>query len=199
VEHLVQTFGYFAIFLLMAAESACIPIPSEVVMPFAGVLASQGHLELVAAILVGVVGNVVGSLVAWAVGRAGGRPALRRFGRLVWLRESDLDRAERWFAAHGEPAVFFSRLLPVIRTFISLPAGAAEMPLGRFSLYTAAGSLPWSAGLAIAGFALGENWRVIDRYVADVGYVVAVVAVVVIVAFFVRRARRTRQGVEAQA
>jgi len=199
VEHLVQTFGYLAILVLMAAESACIPIPSEVVMPFAGVLASQGHLELVAAILVGVVGNVVGSLVAWGVGRAGGRPALRRFGRLVWLRESDLDRAERWFAAHGEPAVFFSRLLPVVRTFISLPAGAAEMPLGRFSLYTAAGSLPWSAGLAIAGFALGENWRVIDRYVADAGYVVAAIAVVVIVSFLVRHARRIRRGAEAQA
>lgn len=199
MEHLVQTFGYLAILVLMAAESACIPIPSEVVMPFAGVLASQGHLELVAAILVGVVGNVVGSLVAWGVGRAGGRPALRRFGRLVWLRESDLDRAERWFAAHGEPAVFFSRLLPVVRTFISLPAGAAEMPLGRFSLYTAAGSLPWSAGLAIAGFALGENWRVIDRYVADAGYVVAAIAVVVIVSFLVRHARRIRRGAEAQA
>lgn len=192
VQHLISSAGYLAIFVLMLAESACIPIPSELVMPLAGALAATGRLEIVAVILLGTLGNLAGSFLAWGVGKVGGRPAVRRLGRFAWLREDDLDRAERWFARHGEAAVFFGRLLPVVRTFISLPAGAAEMPAGRFGTYTALGSLPWSAALALAGYELGANWHVVDRWVTRASDVVAVLAVLGIISGLYGLARRRR-------
>ncbi|MGH9103379.1 MAG: DedA family protein [Acidimicrobiales bacterium] len=192
MQHLIASSGYLAVFLLMVAESACIPIPSEITMTFAGVLAATGHLELVAVILLGAFGNLVGGGIAFAVGRAGGRPAVRRLGRYVWLREADVDRAERWFERRGEVAVLVGRLLPVVRTFISLPAGAAEMAPGRFAAYTFLGSLPWCAGLAVAGYELGSRWGEVAHWVSRAGYVIAAVAVVAIVAFTVGRARRRR-------
>lgn len=191
VLHLIATFGYLAVFVLMAAESACIPVPSEVVMPFAGAMAATGRLSLVGVIIAGVVGNVVGSYLAWAVGWVGGHPAIRRFGRYVWLREEDLDRAHRWFDRRGEAAVFFGRLLPVVRTFISLPAGAAQMSPGRFGLYSAAGSLPWSAALAVAGYEIGSRWRSVAAAMSKVTDVVALV-VLVALAFALRSAYKRR-------
>src|SRR5690349_12200482 len=125
----------------MMLESACIPIPSEVTMLVAGYVAQLPgqRSKFVPVIILGVVGNLVGSLLAYGVGRAGGRPMITRWGKYILLREHDVDRAERWFARFGQPAVFFSRLLPVVRTFISLPAGVAEMPVGKFSIYTSIG------------------------------------------------------------
>src|SRR5439155_26910776 len=127
--------------------------------------------------LVGTAGNLVGSWIAYAVGRAGGRPLVERWGRLVFLREHELDRAEAWFRDHGEAAVFFSRLLPVVRTFISLPAGVAEMPLGTFTLYTVAGCLPWTFALAGMGYALGASCTTVEKYFKPVSLVFGVLLV----------------------
>jgi membrane protein DedA with SNARE-associated domain len=201
VDNVVR-FGYVAIFGLMVAESACIPIPSEVTMLFGGAVANaalvqqySAHHELnfVLVGLVGTLGNLVGSLIAYAVGRAGGRPLIERWGRYVLLRPHELDRAESWFARHGETAVFVSRLLPVVRTFISLPAGVAEMPVGRFTAYTVAGCLPWTFALAGVGYALGSSWRSVDRYFRPISIVVAVLIAAAIVWWVTRRIRERRR------
>ncbi|MDA8400570.1 MAG: DedA family protein [Actinomycetota bacterium] len=206
MESFVLSSGYLAVFLLMVGESACIPIPSEVVMPVAGALAagvtlSGSHLklDLYAVIALGTLGNVVGSYIAWGVGRTGGRALVNRAGRFLLIRDEDLSRAERWFDHHGEPAVFVSRLLPVVRTFISLPAGAAEMSPVRFGIYTTLGSLPWTAGLAVAGYELGRSWHSIVKGFDVATYAVAGVVAVGIIAFFVVRLRQKRAGTLAGA
>ncbi|MBO0893419.1 MAG: DedA family protein [Acidimicrobiales bacterium] len=181
MQHLISSAGYAAVFLLMVAESACIPLPSELTMPFAGALAASGRLDLVVAIVLGVLGNVVGAYIAWAVGRAGGRALVLRFGRVVRLSEHDLDRADRWFERRGEATVLISRILPVVRTFISLPAGIADMAPVRFGIYTLVGSIPWVTGLAVAGYELGRRWRHIYDGFSTATVVVAVVIVVAIV------------------
>ncbi|KAA0585480.1 DedA family protein (plasmid) [Azospirillum oryzae] len=145
--------------MLMALESACIPLPSEVIMPFAGYLVSTGHFNLMLVASVGAIGCNLGSEIAYAVGRRGGRPLIRRWGRYVLLDEHDLDLAERFFSRLGGPAVLVARMLPVVRTFIALPAGMAGMPRLRFHLYTFIGSWPWCFGLAYVGYALGERWN----------------------------------------
>lgn len=151
--------GYSGIVLLMAIESACIPLPSEIIMPFSGYLVSTGQMNLWAVSLAGAVGCVLGSLVAYWVGMYGGRPLIEKYGRYLLVSRHDLDMADRWFAHHGEIIVFVSRLLPAIRTFIAFPAGVARMNLKRFVIYTFAGSLPWCLGLAYVGQKLGEKWN----------------------------------------
>ncbi len=162
-HHLVQQDGLAGVVVAMTLESAGVPLPSEVVMPLAGFV-SGGVSGLVAVIAAGTVGNVLGSWIGYAVGAAVGSGW--RGGR--WLRRDHWEAAHRWFQRHGDRAVFIGRLLPVIRTYISFPAGAAGMPLGRFTLYTLLGSLPWSAALALAGYALGSHWQAVipwfDRY-----------------------------------
>ena len=138
----ISVLGYSGIVLLMAIESACIPLPSEVIMPFSGYLVSTGQMNLWAVGIAGAVGCVLGSLVAYWVGMYGGRPLIEKYGRYVLVSDHDLDMADRWFLTHGEIIVFVSRLLPAIRTFIAFPAGVARMNLKRFVLYTFAGSLP---------------------------------------------------------
>lgn len=192
MQHFISSGGIAAVFLLMVAESACVPIPSEVIMLFAGVLAATGRLSLVGVIVAGVLGNLVGSLIAWGVGWAGGRPALHRWGRYVWLSDAELDRAEGWFDRHGEGAVFFGRLLPVVRTFISLPAGVARMAPVRFAVFTLAGCIPWTAALGIAGYELGNSWHGVAHGFKDATYVVAVLVVLAIVAAVLVAARRRR-------
>ena len=155
----ISLLGYSGIVLLMAIESACIPLPSEIIMPFSGYLVSTGQMNLWLVALAGAVGCVLGSLVAYWVGSKGGRPLIEKYGRYVLVSRHDLDMADRWFANHGEIIVFGSRLLPVIRTFIAFPAGVARMNLKRFVLYTFAGSLPWCLGLAYVGQKLGEKWN----------------------------------------
>ena len=185
MQHFIATYGYAAVFLLMVAESACIPIPSELIMTFGGALAAGAvpgsHLNLALVIVAGVAGNVVGSYIAWAVGRYAGQAALRRWGRRIWLREHDIDRAEQWFARHGQKAVLIGRVLPVVRTFISLPAGFAEMPPLRFGVYTTIGCIPWTAGLALAGYAVGANWQQIANDFHGVTYVIAAIVAVTVV------------------
>ena len=194
----VGDWGYAAVFVLMALESACIPIPSEVTMPVGGFLASSGRLDLIVVGLLGVLGNLVGSWIAYAVGATGGRAFVLRWGRYVRLRPHDLDRAERWFADHGEGAVFWSRLLPVVRTFISLPAGVGRMPLGRFSVYTALGCIPWSYGLTLGGYYLGRNWERLAKNIEAASFVVAGLVVVAVVVLIVR-ARRARRKARTSA
>ena len=155
----ISTGGYAGIVLLMAIESACIPLPSEIIMPFSGYLVGQGRFSLWGVAVAGAVGCNLGSIVAYAAGAYGGRPFLERYGRYVLLTRGDLAWADRWFARYGEATVFFSRLLPVIRTFIALPAGIARMDFLRFNVYTFLGSLPWCLGLAWLGLKLGEHWE----------------------------------------
>jgi membrane protein DedA with SNARE-associated domain len=184
----ILQYGLLAIFVLMALESACIPIPSEITMLFGGALANASfvaslgaegqHLNFVAVGLAGTFGNLVGSWIAWGVGWRGGRPLIERWGRYVFLRKHELDRAEIWFDRHGEAAVFVSRLLPVIRTFISLPAGIAEMRFLRFSVYTFLGCLPWTFALAALGYLLGSQWHVVDKFLRPISIVIAVLVVV---------------------
>jgi len=154
----ISALGYGGIVLLMAIESACIPLPSEIIMPFSGYLVSTGELNLWGVAIAGAVGCVLGSLVAYWVGMYGGRPFIEKYGRYILLSRHDLDIADRWFAKHGEVIVFVSRLLPAIRTFIAFPAGVARMNLPRFVIYTFAGSLPWCLALAYVGQKLGEQW-----------------------------------------
>jgi membrane protein DedA with SNARE-associated domain len=199
VQQFIASYGYLAIFVLMMAESACIPVPSEVTMVFGGALAAGAvagaHLNLPLVIAVGVAGNVAGSYIAWGVGAYGGRAAWRRWGRYVLLRPGDIDRADRWFGRHGTKAVFFGRLLPVVRTFISLPAGIARMSPVRFGIYTLAGCIPWTAALAWAGYAVGASWQDVANDFHGVTYALAAVVVllvVIAVGLLVRRRIRDR-------
>jgi len=164
IAAVIASMGYLGIVLCMAIESACIPLPSEVIMPFAGFLAGRGRFGLWETALAGAVGCVAGSLAAYAVGATGGRAFLERHGRWVLLTMKDLDRADRWFARYGNTAIFVRRLLPVVRTFISLPAGIARMPLLPFTLLTFAGSFPFCLALAWLGYRLGDRWTTLKAY-----------------------------------
>jgi membrane protein DedA with SNARE-associated domain len=155
----ISAMGYSGIVLLMAIESACIPLPSEIIMPFSGYLVSTGQMNLWLVGIAGAVGCVLGSLVAYWVGSRGGRPLIEKYGKYVLVSPHDLDLADRWFAKYGEIIIFVSRLLPAVRTFIAFPAGVARMNLKRFVIYTFAGSLPWCLGLAYIGQKLGEKWN----------------------------------------
>ncbi len=155
----ISAGGYPGVAALMAIESACIPLPSEIIMPFAGYLASTGRFKLVLAATAGAVGCNIGSTVAYLVGAYGGRPLILRWGRILFLSAEDLDRSERFFRRFGGLAVLIGRLLPVVRTFIGLPAGIARMPMLRFQLYTFVGSWLWCFALAYIGARLGETWQ----------------------------------------
>jgi membrane protein DedA with SNARE-associated domain len=204
IEELITTvvanFGYLAIFVLMLLESACIPVPSEVTMLFGGAavsapfLAPEQQLGLVFVIAAGVAGNVAGSWLAYWAGYKGGRPLIDRFGKYLLMRPHEVDRAHEWFERHGEAAVFFSRLLPVLRTFISLPAGVAGMPFGKFTLYTTLGCIPWTAAFAIMGYYLGENWHLVDRYFQPISIFVGVVCAAGILWWIVRRLQARRRA-----
>jgi len=160
----ISSTGYVGIVLLMAIESACIPLPSEVIMPFSGYLVSVGRFQLAWVAVAGALGCNLGSFVAYYVGSLGGRPLVEKYGRYVLLTRHDLAMADRFFARYGDWAVFIARLLPVVRTFIALPAGIARMNVARFHLYTFLGSLPWCWVLAYAGLKLGERWTTLREY-----------------------------------
>lgn len=155
---IISSLGYTGIVVAMAIESACIPLPSEVIMPFSGYLVSQGSFTLWGVSLAGAVGCTLGSAVAYVAGAYGVRPFILKYGRYVLITPHELDRADRWFARYGMAATFISRLLPVIRTFISLPAGIAGVPFVPFLIYAFLGSLPWCWVLAYIGMLLGEHW-----------------------------------------
>ncbi len=181
IQHVEQSMGYGGIVLLMGIESACIPLPSEVIMPFAGSLVSLGVFTLWGVALAGALGCVAGSIPAYYAGLYGGRRFLQRYGRWVLISAHDLELADRMFARHGDWIVFASRLLPVVRTFIAFPAGVVRMNMPRFIVYTFAGSLPWCWVLAWAGKKLGDNWTAIKpwfhRFDVVIGMVIVVGAV----------------------
>ncbi|WP_284286528.1 DedA family protein [Alicyclobacillus fastidiosus] len=192
ITSLIQIYGYIGIFLAMVLESACIPLPSEVIMPFGGYLVVLGHLNFWGVVICGTLGNLVGSLIAYLIGRYGGRVLILKYGRFIRLSEHHLKMAENWFTKRGQSAVLIGRVLPIVRTFISLPAGVAQMPVVQFSSYTLIGSLPWVYMLTWSGTALGKGWEGINKYVHPLTYAVAA-AIVITVATYVVKWLRHRQ------
>ena len=195
--HFVSTAGYSAVFILSLLQSCCVPTSSELTLGFAGVLAAQGRLSLAGVIVAGVVGEVVGAYIAWAVGRHAGRAVVDRFGRYILLTHRDLDRAEAWYDRHQRFGVFGSRLLPVIRNFVAVPAGIAEVPLVRFGVLTGAGSLLWDGAWAGIGYGVGSHWHAIVSGFSYIGYVLALVAAVAIAFAFYHRYYSYRQATAA--
>jgi len=170
----ISSSGYLGIVILMGIESACIPLPSEIIMPFSGYLVFRGDFELFRTGLAGAFGCVVGSVPAYYLGLYGGRPLVEKYGKYVLISHRDLDLADRWFERYGDWAIFFSRLLPVVRTFISFPAGVARMNFTRFVTYTLIGSFPWCLGLAYIGMKLGENWDTLGVYFHEFDIIVGI-------------------------
>lgn len=186
---LVGSYGLWAVFVLMVLESACIPVPSEAIMLFGGFLVSKGSQDLVPMVAAGVAGNVIGSWIAYWAGLRGGRDWLLRV-RWLHINERHLDSAQRWFDRYGQWAVLISRCLPIIRTFISLPAGMARMPFGRFTLYTLVGCVPWVLMLTLAGRAVGDNWEDLQHTLHLFDYVL-VAGIIAGIAWLLIRRRRT--------
>jgi len=182
----ISRLGYGGVVLLMAIESACIPLPSEIIMPFSGYLVSTGEMNLWLVGLAGAVGCVLGSIVAYYAGAWGGRPFIEKYGKYILISHHDLDLADRWFQRHGDITIFVGRLLPVIRTFIAFPAGVARMNLWRFNLYTFVGSYIWSLGLAWIGMKLGEHWNTLGVYFHRFDAAIGVILLIAVV-WYVRR------------
>ena len=206
MQQSLATWGYLAIFLLTVLESACIPIPSEVTLGLGGALASgaviggtHGHLDLALVIVVGIAGSVCGSLLAYVMGRTGGRTLVDRYGKYVLLSHSDLDKAETWFSRRGEWMVLYGRVLPFIRTFISLPAGMARMNLAKFTVLTTIGVSLWVTLLTVVGYALGGSWNKMIKAFGFAGYVVAAMVFVAVAVFMIRRYRSSEvQGASTE-
>jgi len=198
IDALYSKLGYIGVVIAMAIESAAIPIPSELILPFAGWSVSRGLVEpltggqwtYAGAVVAGVIGNTLGSLVGYAVGAFGGRPLVARYGRYVLISAHDLEVAEGWFARYGEATVFFSRMLPIVRTFISVPAGVARMPLWRFLTFSILGAIPWVMLLVLAGMILGEHWLDIKQSLRGLDYLVAAAIAAGVGLFVWRHVRR---------
>ncbi len=181
--------GIAAVLVLMAVESCGIPFPSEVIMPVAGYFAATGHINLVAAIIAGALGNLAGSLLAYWLAYRFGRPLLLGPGKRIGISASHLDMADRWFGRFGLPTVFFGRLLPAVRTYISFPAGLARVPIIPFAVLTFAGALPWCAALALVGYAIGANYDRVSGPIGKAAIVLAVLIVLAVAAWFIRGRR----------
>lgn len=182
----ISTLGYGGVMLLMAIESACIPLPSEIIMPFSGYLVFKGEMTLWGVALAGAIGCVLGSIPAYYLGMYGGRPLVEKYGKWVLISHHDLHIADRWFEKHGEIIIFIGRLLPAVRTFIAFPAGIARMHMGKFILYTFTGSLIWCWLLAYAGMKMGENWESLKVYFHEFHYVIVFAAVIFMI-WYIRR------------
>lgn len=199
INNWVTSGGIAAVLLLMLVESCGIPFPSEVIMPVAGYFASQGKLNLVAVIFAGAVGNLLGGLLAYWLSRRFGRRLLLGPGRYVGISASHLDAADRWFARFGLAAVLLGRDIPVVRTYISFPAGLARVQPGWFALLTFVGSLPWCAALAVVGYEIGANYTKVSDPIGKAAIVIAVLVVLGLVAWYVRgRRRAARRRLEAK-
>lgn len=188
--NIIGSLGYWGVFIGMTLESACIPLPSEVIMPFAGFAVSEGKMTLLGITLVGTLGNLLGGLIAYFVGLKGGRPFLEKYGKYVLISHSKLDQADHWFEKYGHEAVLISRMLPAIRTFISLPAGIARMDLKKFTIYTFLGSLPWTFALAYIGVQLGPHWEVIKGYFHILDIIVAI-GIIGVIAYLIYKYKKT--------
>lgn len=183
----ISASGYGGVTFLMALESACIPIPSEIIMPFSGYLVFVEKFSFWPVVLWGTVGNLLGSVVAYFVGFYGGRPLIEKYGKYILISHEELEEAERWFKKYGQISIFFSRMLPVVRTFISLPAGIAKMPFWKFSFYTFAGSLPWAFVLTYAGLIMGQNWTELEVYFRKFDWLAVIIILGVVAWWFIRR------------
>ncbi|MBR5913144.1 MAG: DedA family protein [Selenomonadaceae bacterium] len=185
----ISVYGYFAVALLMAMENACIPIPSELILGFAGYLIFADQMTFTGAMTAGMIGGMVGSIFAYAVGSYGGRTFVDKYGKYFLIKKSHVDLAQRWFDKYGIRAVFFSRMLPVVRTFISLPAGFARVNFKAFLFYTFVGSLPWTALILYLGILFGENWKKLLELGHEASIIV-VIAILIIVAIYIYKKRK---------
>jgi membrane protein DedA with SNARE-associated domain len=199
VTHLLLSWGYTALFVATLLAAMGLPTGSEIVIAYAGALASghvgdgnAHHLNLVLVIILATIGELIGSFLGYGIGRIGGRPLVERLGRYVLVTNADLDRAERLFARHGEPVVFFGRFLPLLRSFVGLAAGIAEMALAKFAIFTALAAAMWCTAFALLGYSLGASWNKVLRHVSDAGYVVAALLVAAVIALFLHRLRAVR-------
>jgi membrane protein DedA with SNARE-associated domain len=198
IDSLYSRFGYVGVAIAMTIESAAIPLPSELILPFAGWSVSRGLVEPLTggpwnywgAVIAGVIGNTAGSLLSYAVGALGGRPLVERYGKYVLISAHDIDLAERWFARYGEATVFFSRMLPIVRTFISVPAGVARMPLWRFTLFSILGAIPWVMLLVWGGMVLGDHWLDLKHSLKGLYCLVAAVILAGVGLFIWRHVKR---------
>ena len=187
----IAQYGLWAVFITMTLESACIPVPSEVVMPYAGHLVAKGQMGFWAPVLVASLANLTGSWLAYAVGRVGGRGFIAKYGRYILLNTRHLAMADRWFAGRGEATVFVSRMLPAVRTFISLPAGIARMNFFKFTIYSFLGALPWNLLLVYLGYIFTDRWNELQGYLHNFNYVVfSILGLLVVGWYFWRRKRR---------
>jgi membrane protein DedA with SNARE-associated domain len=187
ITNFINSNGTYAVLFLMTIESCGIPFPSEVIMPFAGWLAFSGHLSFLPIVLVGALGNLIGSLIAYLIASRFGEPVLlSKAGRRLGIRKSHIDMADRWFQRYGLAAVFFGRMLPVVRTYISFPAGLARVKLVPFAALTFLGALPWCAALAGAGYKLGASWDHVSGPISKIAILLAVVVVGLVVWWFMR-------------
>ena len=185
----ISTFSYPGIIFLMTLESACMPVPSEIVMPFAGFAVVQGNMNFIAVGLAGAIGCLIGSILSYVVGYYGGRPLLERYGRYILITRHEIDLAQAWFERYGVATVFIARLLPIVRTFVSLPAGIARMEFKKFAIYSFVGSLPWCYALAYVGLLLKENWTHLEDYwiYFDILTVIGIIAFILYVGYKVTR------------
>ena len=190
VVSIIGYLGYAGVFVLMLVESCGIPMPSEVIMPFSGFLVARGELNFWIVVLLGAVGNLVGSWLAYFIGHKGGRPLIEKYGKYFLISHHDLDLADRWFAKFGDWMVFIGRLLPVVRTYISFPAGIAKMNFKKFSIYTFAGALPWSLLFAWLGVKMGDNWELIRQKLHDFDMAMLVLVIVGIAWYVGRHLKR---------
>jgi membrane protein DedA with SNARE-associated domain len=193
MESFLAQAGLAAVFLFGFLEACCVPIPSEITFGFAGVLAGEGHFSIVAVIIVGTVAELIGSFVAYTVGRVGERPLVHRFGRYLLITNADIDRAERFFAGRGAWALPVGRCLPVVRTFISIVAGFSQMPALLFGVLSLIGTAVWVTAISLIGYSLSSTWQSIAHGIAVAGYAIAAVAVIAIAAFVMYRLREFRK------
>ena len=181
VTSVISQIGYIGVFILMMLESALIPIPSEVIMPFSGFLVATGQFNIFYILLAGTLGNLVGSIIAYYIGSFVGRKLILKYGKYIFVDESHLDLADRWFQKFGDRIIFISRNLPAVRTYISLPAGITKMSITKFSIYTLLGSLPWNFALVYIGVILGKNWDTILKYTSILDVIVVIASAGLIV------------------
>jgi len=190
----IDLVGYSGVFLLMAIESCGIPMPSEVIMPFSGFLVYEGRMDFWAITILGTLGNVAGSWLAYWIGYKGGRPLIEKYGKYILISKHDLDLADQWFKKFGEWTVFAGRLLPVIRTYISFPAGIAKMNFRNFTIYTFLGALPWTALFAWLGIKMGANWEQIREKLHNFDMAILVIVILAIGLYIFRHINNTKKS-----
>lgn len=189
----IKALSYFGVFILTMAESACIPIPSEVIMPFSGFLVASGYFNFILVVLVATLGELTGGTITYYIGKTGGRSLVFRYGKYILISHHDLNTADRWFSRYGDKVVFFGRLLPIIRTYISFPAGVSKMKYSRFAFFTILGTLPWVIALTYLGVKLGANWEIIRVYFHKFDILILALILVTLVWYVWRHIKNIRK------